>query len=146
MAGKKVEVFEGEIGQLKSDLEENFSDFQIQISSNNERMEGKFAVMEEMLKKLLEVKTAPATSKAREIIGGHGKRGNPNMFRGRENPEVEIVEGEVGMSLLEPLSRDEMSTGFERKAADFAGRRDDYYHRGAESERRRGEFNEGGWA
>ncbi|KAL0914112.1 hypothetical protein M5K25_017618 [Dendrobium thyrsiflorum] len=112
MAGKKVEILEGEIGQLKSDLEKKFSDFQNQISFNNERMEEKFVVMEEMLKKLLEVKIAPATSEARETIGGHGRRGNPNMFRGRENPEVEILEGEDDMPPLEPLSREERSTGF----------------------------------
>ncbi|KAL0906076.1 hypothetical protein M5K25_024538 [Dendrobium thyrsiflorum] len=143
MAGKKVEVLEGEIGQLKSDLEEKFSDFQNQISSNNEKMEGKFAVMEEMLKKLLEVKTAPATSEARETIGGHGRSGNPNMFRVKENPEVEILEGEDGMPPLEPIYREEMSTGFEKRAVDFVERMEDYYHRGAESERRRGEFDEG---
>ncbi|KAL0920148.1 hypothetical protein M5K25_009262 [Dendrobium thyrsiflorum] len=78
------------------------------ISTNNKRMEEKFAVMEEMLKKLLEVKTAPAISEARETIGGHGRRGNSNMFRGRENPEVEILEGEDGMPL-----REEKRTGFE---------------------------------
>ncbi|KAL0917223.1 hypothetical protein M5K25_012272 [Dendrobium thyrsiflorum] len=106
------------------------------------RMEGKFAVMEEMLKKLLEVKTAPATSEARETISSHERRGNPNIFRGRENPEVEILECEDGMPPLEPLSREEMSTGFERMAADFVGRREDFYRRGAES-KRRGEFDEG---
>ncbi|KAL0913520.1 hypothetical protein M5K25_016986 [Dendrobium thyrsiflorum] len=85
MAEKKVEVLEGEIGQLKSDLEIKFSDFQNQISSNNERMEGKFAVMEEMLKKLLELKTNPTTSEARDTTGGHGRDGNPNMSRRRES-------------------------------------------------------------
>ncbi|KAH0463358.1 hypothetical protein IEQ34_007940 [Dendrobium chrysotoxum] len=71
--------------------------------------------MEEMLKKLLEVKTNPTTSKAREHVGGSGSGGNPNIFRGRENPEVEILEGEDGIPPLESLSREEMSIGYARK-------------------------------
>ncbi|PKU67035.1 hypothetical protein MA16_Dca023165 [Dendrobium catenatum] len=62
MAGKKVDVLEGEVGQLKADLEERFFNLQNQITSNNERLEGKFTAMEEMLKILLEMKTNPATS------------------------------------------------------------------------------------
>ncbi|KAH0459727.1 hypothetical protein IEQ34_012541 [Dendrobium chrysotoxum] len=115
MAGKKVEVLEGEIAQLKSELEEKWSDFQNQISSNNKRMEEKFAVMEEMLKKLLEAKIKAVTSEAKETIGGHGRDENPNTFRGRENPEVEILEGEDGMSPLEPLSREERSSDYARR-------------------------------
>ncbi|KAL0915178.1 hypothetical protein M5K25_015578 [Dendrobium thyrsiflorum] len=107
-------------------------------------MEGKFAIMEEMLKKLLEVKTAPKTSEARGTNDDHGRKGNPNMFRGRENPDVEILEGEDGMPPLEPLSREEISTGFERRTTEFTGRRDDFYHRGADFERGRGESDEGG--
>ncbi|KAL0915583.1 hypothetical protein M5K25_016011 [Dendrobium thyrsiflorum] len=144
MAGKKVEVLEGEIGQLKTDLERRFSDFQNQISTNNERMEGKFAIMEEMLKKLLEVKTAPATSEARGTNDDHGRRGNPNMFRERENTDVEVLEGEDGMPPLEPLSREEISIGFERRTAEFTGRREDVFHQGADFERGRGESDEGG--
>ncbi|KAL0904718.1 hypothetical protein M5K25_026859 [Dendrobium thyrsiflorum] len=105
-------------------------------------MEGKFAVMEEMLKKLLELKTNPVTSEASETIGGHERGGNPNMSRGRENQEIEILEGEDGLPPLEPLSREEMSTGFERRAADFVERIEDFYRRGAEFERRRGESDE----
>ncbi|KAL0910714.1 hypothetical protein M5K25_018796 [Dendrobium thyrsiflorum] len=119
------------------------SDFQNQISSNNERMEGKFAMMEEILKKLLEVKTAPATSEARETIGSQGRRGNPNMFRGRKNPEVEILEGEDDTPPLEPLSREDRSTGFERWVANFSRKREDFYYKGVEFERGRGESDEG---
>ncbi|KAL0925821.1 hypothetical protein M5K25_004191 [Dendrobium thyrsiflorum] len=144
MAGKKVELLEGEIGQLKADLERRFSDFQNQISTNNERMEGKFAILEEMLKKLLEVKTAPATSEVRENIGDHGRRGNPNMFWGRENPEVEILEGEDGMPPLEPISREEISIGFERMTTEFTGRMEDFHHRGVDFDRGREESDEGG--
>ncbi|KAL0913229.1 hypothetical protein M5K25_016673 [Dendrobium thyrsiflorum] len=113
------------------------------ISSNNERIEGKFAVMEEMLKKLLELKTNPTTSEARETIGGHGRGGNPNMSRGRENPEIEILESKDDMPPLEPLSREERSTVFERRVADFLGKMKDFNHRGAEFERGRG-GSEGG--
>ncbi|KAL0911094.1 hypothetical protein M5K25_019206 [Dendrobium thyrsiflorum] len=114
------------------------------ISTNNERMEGKFAIMKEMLKKLLKVKTALATSEARGTNDDHGRRENPNIFRGRENTDVEVLEGEDGMSPLEPLSREEISIGFERRTAEFTGRREDAYHRGADFERGRGESNEGG--
>ncbi|KAL0908553.1 hypothetical protein M5K25_023053 [Dendrobium thyrsiflorum] len=134
MARKKVEVLEGEIGQLKSDLEGRFSYFQNQISTNNKRMEGKLAIMEEMLKKLIEVKTALATSEA---------RGNLNRFRGRENPKVEILEGEDGIPPLEPPSREEISIGIER-TIEFIGKREDFYHQSADFERGRRESDEGG--
>ncbi|PKU64411.1 hypothetical protein MA16_Dca025453 [Dendrobium catenatum] len=84
MAGKKVDVLEGEVGQLKAVLEERFFNFQNQITSNNERLERKFTAMEEMMKKLLEMKTNPATSEVRETTDGHGMGGNPNPLRGGE--------------------------------------------------------------
>ncbi|KAL0922305.1 hypothetical protein M5K25_006279 [Dendrobium thyrsiflorum] len=71
MAGRKVEVLEGELGQLKADFEEKIADFQNQIVSINEKIEGRFTVLEEMLKKLLEAKSNPATSEAKETIAGH---------------------------------------------------------------------------
>ncbi|KAL0910423.1 hypothetical protein M5K25_021404 [Dendrobium thyrsiflorum] len=89
-------------------------------------------MMDEMLKKLLEVKATPVTLEARETIVGHGRRGNPNIFRGRKNLEVEILEGEDDMSPVESLSREERSIGIERRVADFSGKREDFYHRGAE--------------
>ncbi|KAH0459117.1 hypothetical protein IEQ34_011931 [Dendrobium chrysotoxum] len=99
--------------------------------------------MEEMLKKLLEVKTNPTTSKAREHIGGGGRGGNPNMVRERENPEVEILEGEDGIPPIEPLSREEMSIGYVRRGAEFIRRGDDFERRGADFKRRREDFDEG---
>ncbi|KAL0911081.1 hypothetical protein M5K25_019193 [Dendrobium thyrsiflorum] len=66
-------------------------------------MDGRFAALEDLMKKMLEDKQKPATS---ESTGGHGRGENPNPFRGRENPEVEVLEGEVGP--LEPLSREEI--------------------------------------
>ncbi|KAL0928960.1 hypothetical protein M5K25_000899 [Dendrobium thyrsiflorum] len=136
MAGRKVEVLESELGQLKSDFEEKIFYFQNQIASVNERMEGKFAVVEDMMKKLLETKPNPATSEANETTGGHGRGGNPNMLRGRENPKVKILEGEDGIPHIEPLSREEMSMGYGRKGADFVRRGDDVDRRGADFMRR----------
>ncbi|KAI0500720.1 hypothetical protein KFK09_018936 [Dendrobium nobile] len=106
--------------------------------------------MEEMMKKLLEMKTNPAASEVRETTDGHGVGGNPNPVRGRRNPEVEILEGEDDMPPLEPLSREDMSLGYDRRGADFGGRREEFQHRGAEFQRRgaefegrRGEYEEG---
>ncbi|PKU79742.1 hypothetical protein MA16_Dca010970 [Dendrobium catenatum] len=81
-----------------------------------------------MMKKMLKDKQKPATSEAKETIGGLGRGGNPNSFWGRENPEVEILEGDDGMSPLESLSREEMSVGYDRRGADFVGRKEDFYH------------------
>ncbi|KAL0914313.1 hypothetical protein M5K25_014649 [Dendrobium thyrsiflorum] len=127
---RKVKVLEGELGKLKSNFEEKISDFQNQIASVNERMEGKFAGVEDMLKKLLEAKSNPATSEAKETIGGHERGGNPNTFRGWENPKVEILEGEDRIPPLEPLSREEMSIGYERRGAEFESRGDEFDRRG----------------
>ncbi|KAL0925268.1 hypothetical protein M5K25_003588 [Dendrobium thyrsiflorum] len=88
--------------------------------------------------------TTPATSEVRGTNGDHGRRGNPNLFKGRENPDVDILEGEDGMSPLELLSREKISTGFNRRPAEFARKREDFYHRGADFERGRGEYDEGG--
>ncbi|KAL0907060.1 hypothetical protein M5K25_025600 [Dendrobium thyrsiflorum] len=92
-------------------------------------MDGRFATLEEMMKKMLEDKQKSATS---ETTCGHGKGGNPNPFRGRENLEVEVLEGDDGMPPLEPLSREEMSVGYDRRGADFVGRREEFHRRGAD--------------
>ncbi|PKU66016.1 hypothetical protein MA16_Dca009091 [Dendrobium catenatum] len=144
MAGKKVDVLEGEVGQLKTDLEERFFDFQNQITTNNERLEGKFTAMEEMMKKLLEMKTHPDTSEVRETTDGHGVGGNPNPPRGRRNPAVEILEGDDDMPPLEPLSREEMSLGNDRRGADFQRRGADFQRRGADFQRRGADFQRRG--
>ncbi|KAL0924163.1 hypothetical protein M5K25_004972 [Dendrobium thyrsiflorum] len=137
MVGRKVEVLEGELGQLKADFEDKITDFQNQIASVNEKIEGRFAVLEDMLKKLLKSKSNPATSEAKETTAGHGRGENPIPFRGRENPDVEILEGEDDMSHLEPLSREERSTGFERRVVEFSEKMEDFDHKGAEFERGR---------
>ncbi|KAL0911561.1 hypothetical protein M5K25_019710 [Dendrobium thyrsiflorum] len=79
-------------------------------------MDGRFAALEEMMKKMLEDKQKMTTSKT---TVNHGRGGNPNPFRGRENSEVEVLEGEDGMPPLEPLSREEMSQAYDRRGADF---------------------------
>ncbi|KAL0904189.1 hypothetical protein M5K25_026264 [Dendrobium thyrsiflorum] len=145
MAGRKVEVLEGELGQLKTDFEEKISDFQNQFSSIHEKMDGRFAALEDLMKKMIDDKQKPASS---ETIGGHGRGGDPNPSRGRENPEVEVLEGDDGMPPLEPLSREELSRGYDRQEAEYVGRREEFYRRGAGFERiqRRGADFEGGRA
>ncbi|KAL0914451.1 hypothetical protein M5K25_014799 [Dendrobium thyrsiflorum] len=145
MAGRKVEVLEGELGQLKTDFEEKISDFQNQFSSIHEKMDGRFVALEDLMKKMIDDKQKPASS---ETIGGHGRGGNPNPSRGRENPEVEVLEGDDGMPPLEPLSREELSRGYDRQEAEYVGRREELYRRGAGFERvqRRGADFEGGRA
>ncbi|KAL0904116.1 hypothetical protein M5K25_026190 [Dendrobium thyrsiflorum] len=49
-----------------------------------------------VMKKMLEDKQKPATSESKETTGGHGRGGNLKPIRGRENPEVEILEGDDG--------------------------------------------------
>ncbi|KAL0921487.1 hypothetical protein M5K25_008564 [Dendrobium thyrsiflorum] len=106
--GRKVEVLEGELGQLKTDFEEKISDFQNQFSTIHEKIDGRFAALEDLMKKMMGDKQKPATF---ETTGGHGRGGNPNPSRGRENPKVEDLKGDDGMPPLESLSREEMSMG-----------------------------------
>ncbi|KAL0915831.1 hypothetical protein M5K25_013290 [Dendrobium thyrsiflorum] len=115
-------------------------DLYYEIASVNKRMEGKFVVVEDKLKKLFEAKPNSTTSEAKETTCGHGRDGNPSTFRGRENPEVEILEGEDEMPPLEPLSREEMSIGYKRSGVDFVRRGEDFDHQGVDFERRRGEW------
>ncbi|KAL0927502.1 hypothetical protein M5K25_001677 [Dendrobium thyrsiflorum] len=142
MAGRKVEVLEGELGQLKTDFEEKISDFQNQFSSIHEKMDGRFAALEDLMKKMIDDKQKPASS---ETIGGHGRGGNPNPSGGKENPEVEVLEGDDGMPPIEPLSREELSRGYDRREDEYVGRREEFYRRGAGFERiqRRGADFEG---
>ncbi|KAL0909530.1 hypothetical protein M5K25_020406 [Dendrobium thyrsiflorum] len=101
-------------------------------------MDGRFAAIEEMMKKMLEDKQKTTTS---ENTGNHG-RGNPNPFRGRENPEVEVLGAEDGMPPLEPFSREEMSQAYDRRGANFMGRREEFSHRAADFEGRRRNYDE----
>ncbi|PKU87212.1 hypothetical protein MA16_Dca009360 [Dendrobium catenatum] len=106
-------------------------------------MDGRLTALEEMMKKMLEGKPNPTTSETREATGDNGRYRNLNPLRGRDTTEVEILDGNDGMPPLEPLSREEMSMGYERRGAEFFGRRDEFYRRGAEEERRREEYEEG---
>ncbi|KAL0923709.1 hypothetical protein M5K25_007776 [Dendrobium thyrsiflorum] len=102
-------------------------------------MDGRFAALKDLMKKMLEDKQKPAIS---ETTGGYERGGNPNPFKGRKNPEVEVLEGENGMPTLEPLSKEEMSLGYDRMGADFVGR-EEIHCRGVDFEGRRGEYDEG---
>ncbi|PKU85946.1 hypothetical protein MA16_Dca001777 [Dendrobium catenatum] len=86
MAGKKVKVLEGEIRQLKSKI----SYFQTQISIVHEKIDGKFAIMEEMMKKLLESQTKTTSSEAREAASSQGSEENSNLIRRGKEQEVDI--------------------------------------------------------
>lgn len=104
MAGRRVEVleerFEGEVGQLRTDL-----------GSLNERfiaMEEKFGNLEEMLKRSLELQTKAADARGREVGQGGGGNHMP-----REDGEVEILEEEEGIPPLEPLPRRGMDREYE---------------------------------
>ncbi|KAI0510943.1 hypothetical protein KFK09_011554 [Dendrobium nobile] len=141
MARRKVEVLEGEICQLKSYFNEKTSNFLKHVASIHEKMDGRFAALKDMMKKMLRDKQNQVTLEAKEAIGGHGRGGNPNPLRERENPE--FLEGDDGMLPLESLSREEMSMGYEIRGVDFVGRMDDFYRRCADFERRRGECDEG---
>ncbi|KAL0921448.1 hypothetical protein M5K25_008521 [Dendrobium thyrsiflorum] len=107
-------------------------DFQNQFSSIHEKIDGRFAALEDLMKKMIDDKQKPASS---ETIGGPGRGGNPNPSGGRENPEVEVLEGDDGMPPLEPLSREELSRGYDRREAEYVGRREEFYRRGAGFER-----------
>ncbi|KAH0457147.1 hypothetical protein IEQ34_015054 [Dendrobium chrysotoxum] len=66
MAGRKVEVLKGEIGQLKSDCVDKISYFKKLFSAIHEKIDEKFAIMEEMMRKMLEFQTKMASSEAGE--------------------------------------------------------------------------------
>ncbi|KAL0924131.1 hypothetical protein M5K25_004937 [Dendrobium thyrsiflorum] len=81
MTPKKVdaleEKLEGEIGLFKSEVEERISS-----------MEERFSNLENMMKKILELHTQPATSEARAPAGGQESGGNPNIGKMRDDREV----------------------------------------------------------
>ncbi|KAL0914580.1 hypothetical protein M5K25_014941 [Dendrobium thyrsiflorum] len=53
-----------------------------------------------------------------------------------------MLEGEKGMPPLEPISKEEMSTGYERRGVDFVRREVDYERRGVDFEKSK-DFEEG---
>ncbi|KAL0904501.1 hypothetical protein M5K25_026623 [Dendrobium thyrsiflorum] len=132
MDRRKVEVLEGELVQLKSSFLEKISEFKNQFSSANEKMDEKFVIVEEMLRKLLEDKPKTMTLEVKGAIDGQGNGGNPNPLRRRENQKVENLEGEDGMPLLELIARETMSSRYEKMGVDFARRGADFKRKGAD--------------
>ncbi|KAL0906618.1 hypothetical protein M5K25_025128 [Dendrobium thyrsiflorum] len=92
------------------------------LNAIHEKMDKKCAVVEEMLKKLHDAQPKTTSSEAKGATNGQGSGRNPIPIRRRENQEVEILEGENGTPPLEPISREEMSSIFERMGADFEQR------------------------
>ncbi|KAL0929209.1 hypothetical protein M5K25_001153 [Dendrobium thyrsiflorum] len=121
MTGRKVEVLEKEIGQLKSDCVEKNLDFKKLFSAIHEKIDKKFAIMEEMIihekidkkfaimeemvRKILEFQTKTASPEARGATSDHGSGGNPNPIRRWKDQDVEMLGEEEGMPLMEPLLR-----------------------------------------
>ncbi|KAL0904587.1 hypothetical protein M5K25_026714 [Dendrobium thyrsiflorum] len=96
-----ISTLDGEKG--KGD-EGHISGFEKQFSAIHEKINKKFAIMEEIIKKLLEGQTKLTTSKVRASLTGQENGRNPNIGLMRVNQEVEILR-EVEMPSLEPLPR-----------------------------------------
>ncbi|KAL0916089.1 hypothetical protein M5K25_013571 [Dendrobium thyrsiflorum] len=91
-----------------------------QFASVHEKIDGIFAAVEEMLKKLLKTKPNTTVPDTKEATSRHGSGGNLNLLKGRKDQAVETLDGEDGMPPLEPISREEMSIEYERRGANFA--------------------------
>ncbi|XP_028554071.1 uncharacterized protein LOC114580489 [Dendrobium catenatum] len=87
MASKKVEVLEGEMGQLKEEVGEKLSSLEGKFSTLEERFGG----MEEMIRKLLEAQVVPSNPKEK----GKSPVTNPNP---NPNPNFPIREEGVNQS------------------------------------------------
>ncbi|KAL0928778.1 hypothetical protein M5K25_000700 [Dendrobium thyrsiflorum] len=101
MAGRKIEILEREIRQLKF----KSLDFQTQISVVHKKIDGKFAIINEMMQKLLQGQTKPTILEAGVSLTEQGNWGNPNVGTTRENWEVKILGEEEEMPPLESLPR-----------------------------------------
>ncbi|PKU59149.1 hypothetical protein MA16_Dca028501 [Dendrobium catenatum] len=87
MAGRKAKMLEGEIKQMKSDFVK-ISGFEKLFSSIREKIDEKLTIMEEMIKKLLEGQTKPATSKGRASLNRQENERNPDIGIMRKNQEM----------------------------------------------------------
>ncbi|KAL0917295.1 hypothetical protein M5K25_012348 [Dendrobium thyrsiflorum] len=146
-------------------------DFKSQISTVHEKIDEKFSILEEMLKKLLKSQPKTVSSETREATDNQGCGENPNPIRRREDEEVEILEGEERIPPLEPNPREEPGRGYgerhekvgherrgveferggavferggtnyDRRGVEFEMRWDDYDRMGAEFERRLVDFD-----
>ncbi|KAL0925631.1 hypothetical protein M5K25_003996 [Dendrobium thyrsiflorum] len=173
MAGRKLEVLEVEIGQMKSeisDLQTQVLDLKKDISVIHDKFDSKIFILEEMLKKVLEGQTNKMPSKVREVTDSQGSGKNLKPIRRREGQEVRISEGTKKMPPLGPIPREESGRGyvdkregvghewrgveFERRGDEFEMRGLDYDDRrsvefemrGVEYDRRGVEFEGGRWA
>ncbi|KAL0909549.1 hypothetical protein M5K25_020427 [Dendrobium thyrsiflorum] len=139
MTAKKVDALEerleGEMNQIKENVEERMSS-----------MEGQVADLRDMMKKMLEFQTQSAASDAK---GPEAKNTNSEIHR--EEEEVEIVEGRRGRPHLEPFQREERGGGYgerqgyggmEPRGAGWEHREGYYGRRGAVFEYRRGDFED----
>ncbi|KAL0912714.1 hypothetical protein M5K25_018706 [Dendrobium thyrsiflorum] len=107
-----VEILEGEERiPLLEPIPREESELETQILANHEKIDGKFATMEQMMRKMLEVQTKTTPSKARGAIGGQESGETPNPKRRREYQEVEILKGKERMPPLEPIPREESGRG-----------------------------------
>ncbi|PKU62890.1 hypothetical protein MA16_Dca028184 [Dendrobium catenatum] len=105
MAGRKVEILEWEIGQLKSDCVEKNLYFKKLYFAIHEKINEKFAIMEELMIKMLEFQTKMVSSKVGGPTRDHGSGGNPNPITRGKDQKVEMLEEEEKMPPLEPLPR-----------------------------------------
>ncbi|KAL0928772.1 hypothetical protein M5K25_000693 [Dendrobium thyrsiflorum] len=101
MAGRKIEILEREFRQLKFKT----SDFQTRFSVVHKKIDGKFAIIKEMMQKLLEGQTKPTILEVGVSLTEQGNWGNPNVGTMRENWEVKILGEEEEMPPLESLPR-----------------------------------------
>ncbi|KAH0454223.1 hypothetical protein IEQ34_016147 [Dendrobium chrysotoxum] len=74
---------------------------------HHEKVEGKFAILEEMMRKMLEFQTKTTSSEARKVATGQESGKNPNPMRRREDQDVKILERDERMPPLEPIPREE---------------------------------------
>ncbi|KAL0913294.1 hypothetical protein M5K25_016742 [Dendrobium thyrsiflorum] len=113
-------MLEGEVRQLKLEFEKKVSELETQILAIHDKINGKFAIIEEMMRKMLEVQTKMMLLEARGAIGGQESEENPNPIRRREDQELEILDGEDRMPPLEPILRKESGRRYgKRTGADL---------------------------
>ncbi|KAL0909469.1 hypothetical protein M5K25_020342 [Dendrobium thyrsiflorum] len=141
MVGRKIKVLEGEIGQMKSeisDLQTQVSDLKRDISVIHDKIDSKFSIMEEMLKK------ARTAREVEKILSQSDER---------EDQEVEILEGIEKMPPLGPIPREESGRGYgerreevgkEQRGADLERRWEGFEREVGNYDQREAEFERGG--
>ncbi|KAL0918955.1 hypothetical protein M5K25_011006 [Dendrobium thyrsiflorum] len=87
MAGRKVEVLEGEIGQMKSEisyLQTQVSNLKKDMPFIHDKIDSNFSIPEEMLKKVVKGQTKISPSERREGADSQGSGEDPKPIRRRE--------------------------------------------------------------